>query len=111
VLYPMLQAFDSPAGDAARVRRSRSNTPLQALTTLNEPLFMECAQALAKKTLAEGGATNEQRLTYIFRRVLSRPPTKAEADELLAVIAKHPDDSWPVVSRILLNLDETITKE
>ena len=55
VPYPMLQTFDAPNGDSACVRRSRSNTPLQALTALNEPLFMEAAQALALKTLSEGG--------------------------------------------------------
>ena len=49
--YPVLQTFDAPNGDFSCVRRSRSNTPLQALTLLNEPLFLECARALALTTL------------------------------------------------------------
>src|SRR4029434_10137500 len=61
VPYPMLQAFDAPNGDFACVRRVRSNTPLQALTTLNEPLFLDCASALAMKSLEQKG-TDEERL-------------------------------------------------
>src|SRR5262249_66321 len=60
--YPMLQNFDTPNGDAACVRRVRSNTPLQALTSLNETLFIECAQALARNILAEGGTNDVQRI-------------------------------------------------
>jgi hypothetical protein len=143
VPYPALQNFDAPNGDFACVRRTRSNTPLQALTTLNEPLFLECARALAAKTLREGGATDEDRLTFAFRRCLSRRPTEAESQTLLALLhretdrfavpeakpwdlaAEKPEEppalpdgitpaqaaSWTVVSRVLLNLDETITKE
>ena len=62
VPYPMLQKFDAPIGEVACARRARSNTPLQALTTLNEPLFVECARALAVKILTDGGATDAQRL-------------------------------------------------
>ena len=137
VPYPMLEAFDSVAGNVSCVRRDRSNTPLQALTSLNEPLFMECARALAAKTLEEGGATDQDRMIYAMRRCVSRSP---EADELAtlqrmldkqrerlsrgeidaAAIARvkqqrHEDVSalaaWTLVARVLLNLDETITKE
>jgi len=142
VPYPMLQTFDAPNGDTACVRRSRSNTPLQALTSLNEPLFLEAARGLAQKTLAEGGSADEQRLTYAFRRTVSRPPSPAERDELLSFLSKqrkrisegwlNPQDiagydagstklpkgttpaelsAWTAVSRVLLNLDETITRE
>lgn len=143
VPYPMLQTFDAPNGDSSCVRRARSNTPLQALTTLNEPLFMETARALALKTLREGGKTDEQRITYIMRRCLSRKPSDAEMAELLKLLEKQEkvfadgihkpwdlaaDDpakppvlpkgktpvqlaAWTSVSRVLLNLDETITKE
>ena len=143
VPYPMLQNFDTPNGDASCVRRSRSNTPLQALTSLNEPLFMEAARALARKTLSEGGATEADRLTFAFRRVLARGPAEPEKRELLALLEKQtqrysksvdaawetaapnswerlplPPHStiaqmaaWTTVSRVLLNLDETITKE
>ena len=56
VPYPMLQTFDAPNGDFSCVRRLRSNTPLQALATLNEVVFVECAQALARRTLEQPGA-------------------------------------------------------
>jgi hypothetical protein len=143
--YPALQTFDVPNADFACVRRQRSNSPLQALVTLNEPLFVECSQALAKKTLANGGTTDEQRIAYAFRRTLSRQPTSDELKDLLAVLSKQREriaNGWvnasevasgkadilkqedlpkgaspaqlaayTVVSRVLLNLDETITKE
>jgi hypothetical protein len=146
VPYPMLQAFDAPNGDTSCVRRSRSNTPLQALTTLNEPLFVESARALAKHVLEHGGATDAVRLALAFRRTVSRPPSPAESAELLAFLnrqrkrlrdgwigatdligvdadsqEKHrwlpagstPAEAaaWTALSRVLLNLDETITKE
>jgi hypothetical protein len=127
--YPALQAFDAPNGDFACVRRSRSNTPLQALTGLNEPVFMECARALGQKALAEGGANDGERLTYAFRRCVARKPSAEEAAELLALLKKQKERfakpgaklpagvtgaeaaAWAVVSRVLLNLDETVTKE
>lgn len=98
------------------VRRPRSNTPLQALTTLNEPLFFEAAEALAKKTLAEGGASDASRLQFAFRRVLSRAPSQTEKDTMLTLLArqtqkKDAQSAWVTVSRVLLNLDEAITKE
>lgn len=116
VPYPMLQAFDAPNGDMSCVRRPRSNTPLQALTTLNEPLFFEAAEALAKKTLAEGGTTDASRLQFAFRRVLSRAPSQTERDTMLTLLAKQAQkkdaqSAWVTVSRVLLNLDEAITKE
>ena len=141
--FPMLQTFDAPNGDFSCVRRLRSNTPLQALVSLNEPVFVECAQALARLTLAEGGKTDADRITYAFRRAVSRQPTADEKQELLSLLdkektrigagwvntyelatgknevpAKLPAGTTPtqlaaytVVSRVLLNLDETITKE
>ena len=113
------------------MRRARSNTPLQALTTLNEPLFIESARALARKTLSDGGSTDAQRLNYAMRRVLARAPSAEESAELLQLLVKEQQrfadgkhdpklfagvDSaqtaaWTAVSRVLLNLDETITKE
>jgi hypothetical protein len=141
--YPALQTFDVPNGDASCVRRQRSNSPLQALVSLNEPIYFECAQSLARKTLAEGGATDEQRISYAFRRALSRAPQPDEVQELISLLNKQKQriaDGWinaaelgtgtnaipkdlpkgatpaqlaayTVVSRALLNLDETITKE
>ena len=142
VPYPMLQAFDAPNGDFACVRRGRSNTPLQALTTLNEPIAMECARALAARAVAVPG-DDRARLAYAFRRCVARPPNAPEAAALLDLLARqtkkfesngaHPwelaaDDpkkpptlppgvaparlaAWTTVARVLLNLDETITKE
>jgi hypothetical protein len=134
VPYPALQAFDTPVGEASCVRRSRSNTPLQALTTLNEPLFVECARALAAKTLKEGGAADDERLAFAFRRCTGRTPSAKEKAVLLDFLAHQkeklaaaPDrlqpltgakddatperGAWTAVARVLLNLDETITKE
>ncbi|HZE99623.1 MAG TPA: DUF1553 domain-containing protein, partial [Planctomycetota bacterium] len=121
VPYPALQAFDTPVGEASCVRRSRSNTPLQALTTLNEPLFVECAQALAGRTIAEGGSADDARIAFAFRRCTGRLPSEKEKTLLLQFLgrrrekqagAKDEEQSvWTAVSRVLLNLDETITKE
>ena len=139
----MLQAFDAPNGDFACVRRSRSNTPLQALATLNEPIYLECARALARKVVEDGGNGESERLEYAFRRCLARAPSDSEKATLLELLHKqtrrfldsgadpwavaagdskeHPGlpsgvtpqelAGWTVVARVLLNLDETITKE
>jgi hypothetical protein len=139
----VLQVFDAPNGDFSCVRRMRSNTPLQALALLNETVFVECAQSLARKTLEEGGATDPERITYAFRRALARPPTPDEKMDLLDLLKKqtarvaegwvNPNEiatgknelagalpkgasptqlaAYTVVSRVLLNLDETFTKE
>ena len=143
VPYPVLQVFDAPNGETSRVRRERSNTPLQALTTLNESLFVESARALALKTLVEAGNSDQERLVYAFRRALSRKPVEAESSELLSLLENQKrrlsagwldvwglaglDEAqtsalptgttpvelaaWTAVSRVLLNLDETITKQ
>jgi hypothetical protein len=137
VPFPMLQAFDAPNGEMSCVRRTRSNTPLQALTTLNEPLFVESAQAFARRILKEGGADDRQRLDYAFRLATARIPAPAEAGVLLELLAKEEKRiadgwvsaqeiagkaatgevpptrvaAWTVVARVVLNLDETITKE
>lgn len=116
VPFPMLQTFDAPNGDAACVRRSRSNTPLQALTTLNEPLFMEAAQALAKLAEDQGGRTDAERVRFAFRRCVARAPEDGELQALLGLLRKQegrmaPAQAWTMLARVLLNLDETITRE
>lgn len=144
VPYPALANFDAPIGDVACARRNRSNTPLQALTTLNEELFLECARGLATQILREGGDGDAQRLSYAVRRCLSREPTEdelrvladflrrqqarfgsGEADpmplisdmpesqlqDLLAIVSPADLAAWTTVGRVVLNLDETITKE
>ncbi|MFV0446299.1 MAG: PSD1 and planctomycete cytochrome C domain-containing protein [Planctomycetaceae bacterium] len=133
VPYPALQAFDAPSGEFSTVRRPRSNTPLQALTTLNEPLFVECSQGLAQRAAAFS-SDDARNLTFAFRSCVAREPTAAEQSLLLDVLTQQRqqfethlsaatevvgaacDDpgglaAWTVVCRILLNLDETITKE
>ena len=142
VPHPPLQAFDAPNGDFVCVRRARSNTPLQALVTLNEPLFIEGARALATRAL-ECGPGDGDRLRDAFRRCVSRDPGPAEAQILLKLLADQeqrfasgqadplplafPDPkspgpqpagatparlaAWTAVARVLLNLDETITRE
>jgi hypothetical protein len=87
--YPALQTFDAPNGDFSCVRRARSNTPLQALTTLNETLFLEAARALALKTAKEGGATDAARLEFAFRRVLARRPARQESVELTGLLNRQ----------------------
>jgi hypothetical protein len=89
VPYPALQVFDAPNGDASCPRRARSNTPMQALTTLNEAVFVESARALALMTLKKGGQTDPQRLTYAFRRVLARRPALAESSEMLGFLNRQ----------------------
>jgi hypothetical protein len=142
VPYPALTAFDVPPGESACVRRLRSNTPLQALVTLNEPTAMEAAQALGRRML-EASPGDERRVRHGFLRVLSRPPSEAEQRELLGLLERQrgrlregwldpwllatgknerprdvprgatPADlaAYTLLGRVLLNLDESITKE
>ncbi|MEQ9409515.1 MAG: PSD1 and planctomycete cytochrome C domain-containing protein [Fuerstiella sp.] len=78
VPYPALQVFDAPKGDAACVRRPRSNTPLQALVMLNETQFVECARAMAVRVLSAAGDSDRKRLQYAHRLGVSRSATDAE---------------------------------
>ena len=141
VPYPVLTTFDTPTGNFACVKRDRSNTPLQALVTLNETVFLEAARELGRRTWQDGGSDDSQRMDYAFQRVLARAPEAAERDELLDLLADQrqrlasedldahalafgkpmsegaSEDApielaaWTAVSRVLLNLDETITRE
>lgn len=131
VRYPSLSVFDAPSRITCTARRSRSNTPLQALTTLNDPAFFEAAQAMARRVIAEGGETLESRANYAFRLVVARPPNPQELDTLLSNFEKsrqyfdqHPTEvkaltdqstadaaAWTMIANALLNLDETLTKE
>ncbi len=88
VPYPTLQTFDTPPGDTACVRRLRSNTPLQALVTLNETTALEAAQALGRQML-QGAGTDDARLVQGFRRVLSRVPDDVEVTELKTLLARQ----------------------
>jgi len=129
-------AFDLPDPNQVCSRRERSNTPLQALTLLNDPVFLEAAQALAARVVAEAGATPEARMEYGFLLCLGRAPKRDEADRLvryyreqmtrldadpekaeaLMPITLHDTSAveaaaWAAVSTVLLNLDEFVTRE
>jgi hypothetical protein len=136
--HPALSVFDSADGFSACTRRLRSNTPLQALTLLNDAAFYEFAQALAARVLKEAPAEDAARIEYAFKLCLGRSPapaekqrlaellsqqkaaysagTSAEAPLVAAATAEKAADprqftAWTTVSRVLLNLDETITRE
>lgn len=138
VPYPALQVFDSPTGEAPCTRRDRSNSPLQALTALNEPLFYESAIALARETLQSASGDDRDRIAHAFRRCTTRAPEPAEVDTLFAFLEDQrariaagaldpaailspidiapearPADlaAWTLTARVLLNLDETIVRQ
>jgi hypothetical protein len=108
-------AFDAPDGVNACTRRNRSNTPLQALTLLNDEAFVELAHALATR-VKDDGATEQDRLRRMFRFCLAREPQSAELDRLGKLLAALRSDAseaeaWTAVARVLMNLDEFITRE
>lgn len=109
---PFLSAFDAPAGDISCVRRPRSTTPLQALALLNESLSIESAEALAVQIKeAKGGLSAG--VIGAFRNCTCREPESDELEVLLDLFKKEEADGadpWLAVARVLLNLDETITK-
>jgi mono/diheme cytochrome c family protein len=136
---PQMSTFDAPSREACRVRRERTNTPLQALLLLNETQYVECARVLAEQTLRHGGTSSESRLRYLFRRATARPPDAAEEAELLAACRDYratysgdisaaraliavgetrPDSAldpselatWTMVANLVLNLDEVLCK-
>ena len=135
--HPALTVFDAPDATGTCTRRVRSNTPLQALTLLNDEAFVEFAQALGERVLREGPGDDGRRLEYLFRLCLCRAPGPVErqrlerllyqqdaefrqapeaAQALLSPRLPVPADvprlaAWTAVARVLLNLDEFITRE
>jgi hypothetical protein len=120
--HPALAVFDAPDGYSSCTRRLRSNTPLQALTLLNDPQFFEFAGALAKRVLREGPPGLAAQIDFAFRLCVARNPQPAERARLVALFEKtyasatgdesaRGHDAWTTVARVLLNLDETITRE
>ena len=136
---PTMLLFDSPTREICTVKRSRTNTPLQALAMLNEITFVEAARALAEKMLKEGGTTPAQRITWAFKRVTSRSPSakdlqiltnglakrmasfKADpegAKQLMGFGERKPDAkldvpelaAYSMTANVLLNLDEVVTR-
>lgn len=134
--YPQLMNFDAPNSHVTCSRRRRSDTPLQALNLLNDPVFLEAAQALAEQTLREARGDFGGRLSYAFERCLARQPKSRESEQLLSYFQRQKDifqkdakaaeslypvepagvdraeaAAWVGVSTVLLNLDEFITRE
>jgi mono/diheme cytochrome c family protein len=94
---PAMSTLDAPSADFSCARRIRSNTPLAALTGLNEPIFVESAQALALRILREGGADDTSRIRYAYVLCMARNPTEAESQTVLDLVAAHRQriaDGW-----------------
>src|SRR5262249_23751347 len=134
--HPAMMSFDATSREYCTVRRVRTNTPLQALTALNDEAAMEAARGLAKRMIEEGGDDLKARLIYGFRACASRTPQEKEIERLAALYrrqlenfaanapeagkvarghsTKAPTDEFAalaIVANVLLNLDETLTKE
>ena len=136
--YPSMAAFDAPNRETCTIKRDRTNTPLQALVTLNDPVYIEAAQALARR-IAAGGTTPQERARHGFRICLARPPSETELVRLVSLyestyaefkdapdqamkmatdpLGATPEGSdvvelaaWTVVGNVLLNLDEMFLK-
>ena len=119
--HPALSVFDGPDAFSACTRRIRSNTPLQALTLLNDPAFHEMAVAFGKTIASLEGATDLKRIQFAFKRCTSRLPSEKEVATLTAFLEAEreriptsetsEDPVWFSLARVCLNLDETITRE
>ena len=121
--HPALAVFDAADSFSACTRRLRSNTPLQALTLLNDQQFFEFAGALARRIQAEAGGDVAAQVDFAFSLCVARRPTATERQRLVALFTEQfaaatgTDESarrteaWATVARVLLNLDETITRE
>jgi hypothetical protein len=136
---PSLQTFDAPEREFCIVRRSVSNTPLQALVLMNDPTYVEAARKLAERLLTEIAASPEDRIVYAYRLLLARMPRREERDVLLGIhdrelekfrkdpaaakkllsVGESPHNekvdqaelaAWTTVASTLLNMDEVITK-
>ena len=135
--YPSFMTFDATSREHTTVRRVRTNTPLQALTTLNDEAYFEAARALAAKILKDAPGGDSHRAIYAFRLVATRTPQAAEVDRILASyhrqLERFKNDradaaktikgyevadvdaaeqaAWTLVANALLNIDEALTKE
>jgi hypothetical protein len=138
-LHPSLLAFDAPSREECCAERNRSNIPQQALVLLNDPTYVEAARAFAARVLQASADGDQQRLTWAWQQALQRPPTAQESQPLLELLAARRADyrqdrqaaqdllrvgqaarpegvaedelaAWTHVTRILLNLHETITR-
>jgi hypothetical protein len=139
VLSPMLKTFDAPEREFCTVRRSRTNTPLQALLLLQGPQFVEAARQLGARMMTEGGADVESRIRFGFELATARLPNQNEIkiltelyEDRLSAFQQNPEEAnralavgdwprdsrldvaehaaWMEIARLILNLDEVITK-
>jgi hypothetical protein len=139
VPYPSMATFDAPSREVCTVRRIRTDTPLQAFVTLNDPVYVEAAQALARRILQEGGPGDEDRARFGLELCLARPPRQEEIRQLTALLATERAHyradlrgaleiatepigpvpasadavefaAWTVAANVLLNLDGVLTK-
>ena len=109
-LHPMLKAFDAPRREECTAQRPRSNTPLAALVLLNDPTFVQAAEAFAKRIFESGGSSTDSRLDFAFRNAVSRNPDDFERKTLKTLLsAKDANEKarWTTVARAILNLAET----
>lgn len=129
VPYPMLTTFDAPESTVVSTRRDRSNTPLQSLTLLNDPVFVECSQALGERIVKESPGEIDARIKHGFRLCLARDPDEfelarltqlhgqllqlyqADADAAEEMAGKPEQAAWTALARALMNLDEFVTRE
>ncbi|MEX2213469.1 MAG: DUF1553 domain-containing protein, partial [Phycisphaeraceae bacterium] len=124
--------FDAPTGENCVVQRDRSNSPLQSLTLLNDEMFLEMARALAVSAM-KGDMNDRQRAQFLFQRVLTRPAKDNELDAMLAFVrtqsarlkagelkasdiagvkdASAAQAAWAMLARVILNLDEAVSKQ
>lgn len=139
VPYPSMATFDATSRETCTIRRVRTNTPLQAFVTLNDPVYVELAQALARRIVREGGRTTTERAEFGLRLCLGRPPRPEQVQEIVGLVeaerqhyAARPDEArklaadplgplaegadpvelaaWTVAANVLLNLDGVLTK-
>jgi hypothetical protein len=135
-----MMTFDAPDRETCTIRRARTNTPLQALVLMNDPTYLEASRKLAERVLKSGSDKDDVRLARLYRFVLCRDPQAAESTTLLPFLGKSrerfqaapekakqllkigasPCDekldatelaTWTALCSLVLNLDETITKE
>ena len=114
--YPSMEAFDTPSREVCKVRRVRTNTPLQALVTLNDPVYMECATEFGKLIRNQSGDL-DSKLTYAFEKAVCRKPKAVELatlkkliEELKRDYSKSEEESWTLVANVIMNLDEFLIK-
>jgi hypothetical protein len=138
-LHPSLLAFDAPTREECTAERNRSNTPTQALVLLNDPIYVEAARVFAEHIIRQSALPTDERISWAFRRAMSRAATADELKVLVALLEKHqqyyatnPDEArklvavgespvppdldpaelaaWTSIARTILNLHETISR-